>query len=82
MSSAADRLFHEVLALPAQEREDLFRRLKEALPHQDADAPEKVSAAWVEVALARLARHDRGETGESKSIDEVESLLADSLREP
>jgi hypothetical protein len=86
VSSSADRLLREVLASPAEERADLLRRLRQALPRepaiQDSDSPEDVRAAWVELALARLERHDRGESGATKTIDEVETLLVDSLREP
>lgn len=42
-----------------------------------ADAIRK---AWMDEALDRLERHDRGEAGNAQSIDEVEKLLSDSLR--
>lgn len=84
MTSTADRLLREVLALPVDERADLFRRLKQALPHEADEvapsSPDEFTAAWVEVALERLERHARGESGPTKSIDEVEQVLAESLR--
>lgn len=88
MASAADRILREVLAPPADERADLFRRLKQALPRESTPAAatdsmsDEIRSAWVDEALSRLERHDRGESGAPKSIDEVEKLLSDSLRSP
>lgn len=86
MPSATDRILREVLALPVDERADLFRRLKQALPRESTPAEavepmaDAIRKAWVDEALDRLERHDRGEAGNAQSIDEVEKLLSDSLR--
>lgn len=81
--------------MPKAERDDLFRRLKRALPRDldeldslvpdesgdEPGGPSAIREAWVRVAVERLEGHARGESGRTHSIEEVEAILAAAIRE-
>jgi len=76
MSSGARKLLDDAYALEEADRAIVSAELSEGV-----EDPDEVRNAWVKVAVERLERHERGEAGQTQSLDEVEAALRDSIKE-
>ncbi|RLB45545.1 MAG: hypothetical protein DRJ42_29665 [Deltaproteobacteria bacterium] len=61
--------------------EEADRAIVSAELSEGVEDPDEVRNAWVKVAVERLERHERGEAGQTQSLDEVEAALRDSIKE-
>ncbi|NOY92544.1 MAG: hypothetical protein GXP55_15230 [Deltaproteobacteria bacterium] len=76
MTSGARKFLDDAYGLDEADRAIVSGELSEGV--EDA---EEVGKAWLSVAVKRLERHERGEGGETQSLDELEADLRDSIKE-
>lgn len=74
MTTAAERLLHDALKLPADERAEIAAELLASLDDRESD----IEAAWA-AEIARRAAHARNSSGEDEQ--DWRSALADVQRE-
>lgn len=81
MTSKAQGVLREAMALPADERATVAAELLASLDEDTADDPAEVEAAWVAEIERRARRVMAGQT-EGVSWDEVRARAEAALRRP